>query len=132
MTGKLALSAALVLTLAACDDSTTSPRRAGQFRALDVHAQSFRVVADDPAQRRRAGDLLDSGEIWFVVGRPQRGSGYNSPWPWHLDPATVRFEQVTAEACQTDARGVSRELDYWLSYPLGVVCIDARIVERED
>lgn len=129
MTGKLALSAALVLALAACDDSTTSPRRAGQFRALDLHAASFRVVVDDPAERRRAEELLESGEETIVIGRPVRGPGYNAPWDWHLDPATVKFGEVTIEACQTTAQGVSRDLDYWLTYPFGVVCISARIAD---
>jgi hypothetical protein len=62
------------------------------------------------------------GEARWVLGAPRRGDGgFNAPWTWHIDPASVSFAEVTIEACQTTASAVEEDLEYWIGF--GQVCI---------
>ena len=71
---------------------------------------------------RQAEDLLRSGAVQWAIGTPRRGDGgFNAPWTWHIDPASVTFAEVTIEACQTAASAIGDDLDYWVNF--GQVCI---------
>lgn len=64
------------------------------------------------------------------MGTPRRGDGgFNAPWVWHLDPATISFAEVTIEACQTRASAVEEDLDYWIEF--GQVCVSGVVETRE-
>ena len=125
----LALGAVVACAIA-CSDSPTAPGGA-QFRVRDVHAALFRVRISDDRVAREARELQRSGAERWVTGVPARGDGgFNRPWSWHLDPATIEFAEVTAEACQTTAGAIGDDLDYWLRF--GRVCIGSRIEAEED
>ncbi len=125
---RLATSLVLLSALA-CSDSPTEPGIA-QFRVRDVHGSRFHIQVSDQAAAREARDLLRSGEERWVVGRLLRGDGgFNRPWGWHFQAATVRFAEVTAEACQTAAAAIDADLDYWLRY--GTVCVGGQIEAEE-
>ena len=92
------------------------------------------VRIGDPRVAGEADRLLLSGEERWVTGSLVAGTGgFNGPWSWHLDPATVRLAEVTIEACQTDIGSIDGNLDYWLRFSreVGAVCIGGRFVARE-
>jgi hypothetical protein len=72
---------------------------------------------------------LQSGATRSATGTLRRGDGgFNAPWPWHLDPATVTFAEFTIEACQTAAGAIADGIDYWISF--GQVCISGVVEAR--
>jgi hypothetical protein len=121
----------LALCLAACSDSGNAPAPGGRFTFREsISSDLLRLAITNAAARTQAEELLQSGEARWAVGTPRRGDGgFNAPWPWHLDPATVAFAEVTAEACQTRASAVEDELDYWIGF--GQVCIWGIVETRE-
>jgi len=89
-----------------------------------------RLHVASPDGLAQADSLLRSGAARWAVGTPRRGDGgFNAPWNWHLDPATVAFAEVTIEACQTRPPAVERDLDYWIMF--GQVCLWGTIESRE-
>ena len=117
---RLMLAAAL-LACTSCDDSTgpESPR----FVFRDPVTQDVvRLTITNAEGRAQAEDLLASGEARWALGTPKRGDGgFNAPWTWHIDPATVTFAEITIEACQTRMSAIDDDLDYWIDF--GQVCI---------
>ena len=53
-------------------------------------------------------------------------SDVNSPWSWHLDPATIGFPEITIEACQATPEYIEQTLDYWIGF--GQVCISGFVL----
>ena len=111
-----------------CSDSTDPDSARYKFRdplTNDVvHLEITNTEGRDEAAAR-----LRSGEAQWALGTPRRGNGgFNAPWTWHIDPASVTFAEVTIEACQTAAAAIDDDLDYWLNF--GQVCIWG-VVERE-
>jgi hypothetical protein len=125
----------LIAALAgACDDGPTAPSGQRQYRVRDVHAQVMTVRIADPTVAAQADQLLASGQQRWVTGRLRVGhGGFNQPWSWHLDPATIELAEVTIEACQTTIRGVEDDLDYWLEFDrtVGPVCVGGVFVSRQ-
>ena len=79
---------------------------------------------------QEAEALLQSGQERWAVGTPRRGNGgFNSPWTWHLDPASISFAEITIEACQSAASAVADDLDYWINF--GQVCLWGTVEARE-
>lgn len=119
------------LCFAACTESANGPATGGRFSFREpLTSDVLRVEITNPTGLAEAEELLQSGAAQWVVGTPRRGDGgFNAPWPWHLDPATVRFAEVTAEACQTVIAWVGPELDYWIEF--GQVCIWGVVEARE-
>lgn len=117
---RLILLAAL-LACAGCDDSTGPDGPVFVFR--DPLTQDVvRLEITNAEGRAEAEDLLASGAARWALGTPKRGDGgFNAPWTWHIDPATVTFAEVTIEACQTAASAIDDDLDYWIDF--GQVCI---------
>lgn len=77
----------------------------------------------------QAENLLQTGVGHWALGTPRRGDGgFNAPWSWHIDPATVTFAEVTIEACQSAASAIGDDLDYWIDF--GQVCIWGVVEER--
>lgn len=113
--------AAAVLACAGCDDSTGP--EGSQFVFRDPLTQDVvRLEITNAGGRAQAEDLLASGEGRWALGTLKRGDGgFNAPWTWHIDPATVTFAEVTIEACQTAMSAIDDDLDYWIDF--GQVCI---------
>ena len=117
---KLILSAA-VLACASCNDSAGPVGARFAFRD-PVTQDVVRLEITNAEGRNQAEELLASGEGQWALGTPRRGNGgFNSPWTWHIDPATVTFAEVTIEACQTAMSAIDDDLDYWIDF--GQVCI---------
>ncbi len=117
---RLVLSA-LILAGVACSDSS-GPEDA-RFVFRDPLTQDVVTLEVNNSEgRAQAEDLLRSGEARWALGTLKRGDGgFNGPWTWHIDPATVTFAEVTIEACQTAMSAIDDDLDYWIDF--GQVCI---------
>jgi hypothetical protein len=117
------------LMLGGCSDATDPDRATFVFR--DPGSNSVvRLEITNPAGLDQAGDLLASGTAQWALGTPRRGNGgFNAPYSWHLDPATITFAQLTIEACQTAASAVADDLDYWIGF--GQVCLWGVVERRE-
>jgi len=125
----LSIAALSALTFVSCSDSTDPDRASFVFR--DPGSNSVvRLEITNPAGLDQAEDLLRSGAAQWALGTPRRGNGgFNAPYSWHLDPASITFAEVTIEACQAAASAIANDLDYWIGF--GQVCIWG-VVERDD
>ena len=109
------------LACVSCDDSTGPENARFVFRD-PVTQDVVRLDITNAEGLAQAGGLLGSGEGRWALGTPKRGDGgFNAPWTWHIDPATVTFAEVTIEACQTAMSAIDDDLDYWIGF--GQVCI---------
>ena len=117
------------LMFGGCSDATDPDRARFVFR--DPGSNSVvRLEITNPAGLDQAGDLLASGAAQWVLGTPRRGNGgFNAPYSWHLDPASITFAEVTIEACQAAASAVADDLDYWIGF--GQVCLWGVVESRE-
>lgn len=122
------LLSALALLALAC--SSTGPDVSGRYAFQEEsHAEGVRLVIQNRDGRLEADSLFQSGEARWVSGILRRGDGgFNAPWDWHLDPATISFDQVTIEACQTWPSAVEPDLEYWIGF--GRVCFWGTIEAR--
>lgn len=114
-----ALGAAM--TFGSCSDTTDPDRASFVFR--DPGSNSVvRLEITNSTGLGQAESLLRSGAAQWALGTPRRGNGgFNAPYSWHLDPATITFAEVTIEACQAVASAVADDLDYWIGF--GQVCL---------
>lgn len=126
-----AFACALLLALAGCGGSSGEGSQEALFRlrpgtaSAAVHLEISNAAAVAEAQA-----LLQTGEVRWAAGVIRRGDGgFNAPWSWHLDPATVSFAEVTIEACQATPTYIEQTLDYWIAF--GQVCILGIIEARE-
>jgi hypothetical protein len=112
---------AAILACVSCDDSTGPGGARFVFR--DPLTQDVvRLEITNAEGLAQAADLLRSGEGRWALGTPKRGDGgFNAPWTWHIDPASVTFAEVTIETCQTAMSAIDDDLDYWIDF--GQVCI---------
>ena len=117
------------LTVGGCSDATDPDRASFVFR--DPGSNSVvRLEITNPAGLDQAEDLLRSGAAQWALGTPRRGNGgFNAPYSWHIDPATITFAEVTIEACQAAASAIADDLDYWIGF--GQVCIWGVVESRE-
>ena len=128
LTGSIAILGA-ALMFGGCSDATDPDRAMFLFR--DPGSNSVvRLEITNPTGLDQAGDLLASGQAQWVLGTPRRGDGgFNAPYSWHLDPASITFAEVTIEACQAAASAVADDLDYWIGF--GQVCLWGVVESRE-
>ena len=125
-----AFVAAIALSGLSCSDST-DPGTSARFTFRDPLTQDIvRLEISDPQGVDQAEELLGSGVAMWAIGTPRRDNGgFNAPWTWHIDPATVSFAEVTIEACQVAASMIADDLDYWINF--GQACIWGTVEERE-
>ena len=121
----------VALTGLSCSDST-DPVASASFSFRDPLTQDVvRLEISSPQALDQAEDLLRTGVAMWAIGTPRRGDGgFNAPWTWHIDPASVTFAEVTIEACQTAASAIGDDLDYWINF--GQVCIWGVVEARID
>lgn len=112
----------IALAGSGCSD-TTDPGTRERFAFRDPATNVVvRLEITNAQGLTQARDLLRSGEAMWALGTPRRGDGgFNGPFTWHIDPASITFAEVTIEACQTAASAIGDDLDYWISF--GQVCI---------
>ena len=121
----------VALASLSCND-TTDPAARAEFAFRDPLTQDVvRLEISAPQGLDQAEDLLRTGVAMWAIGTPRRGDGgFNAPWTWHIDPASVTFAEVTIEACQTAAAAIDDDLDYWINF--GQVCIWGVVEARID
>jgi hypothetical protein len=117
---RLSLAFALLACLN-CSDSTGPETARFVFRD-PLTQEVVRLEITNAEGRAQAESLLGSSAARWALGTPKRGDGgFNGPWTWHIDPASVTFAEVTIEACQTAMSAIDDDLDYWIDF--GQVCI---------
>src|SRR5688572_31227992 len=96
---KRLILATLILAGVGCSDSSGPDDARFVFR--DPLTQDVVTLEVNNSEgRAQAEDLLNSGEARWALGTLRRGDGgFNAPWTWHIDPATVTFrsEEHTSE-----------------------------------
>lgn len=120
----------LLLALAGCGGSSEGPQEALFRLRPGTTAAAVHLEISNAAVVAEAEALMRTGEERWAAGVIRRGDGgFNAPWHWHLDPATVSFAEVTIEACQATPTYIEQTLDYWIGF--GRVCIWGLIEARE-
>lgn len=85
--------------MAACSSPTAPNDRPVDF-IVDAAGERFVLRLSDPGEIRLADDRRLGRNQRFPSGTLRRGDGgFNSPWTWHLDPATTRMVEVAVEVC---------------------------------
>ncbi|MET0908028.1 MAG: hypothetical protein ABWZ99_01055 [Ilumatobacteraceae bacterium] len=100
-------AAAVLIALAvvsACGSDSSESGSGTPDRAIatfQVEAETFKVELITADLIANAQALLDGQEAPSIpVGKVVRDDpGPNSPWSWHIDPATVEFADMTTEVC---------------------------------
>jgi len=97
-----------------------------------LEGERFRVLMRDSALIAEAERLIATAGQRILIGELRRGNGgFNAPWSWHLDPATLEFADMTVEVCDGCASGVEGDLETWLN-EVGSFCPwSARFLARE-
>ena len=126
-----------LLLLAACGrEGTSSPPREAVFqvRVCDGSLQApqgevFRILLQDQPLIQEATALLATGGTHMVSGFVRAGDGgFNAPWSWHMDPASIAFPDVAAEICGSCPSFVENHLSSWLSVQF---CPIGEVIARE-
>lgn len=114
--GTAYLTVAILLGGLGCDSSSDDALPAEATYAIEVAGvETFNIHLDDAAAIQEAERLLDTGASRNVAGRLMRGDGgFNAPYGWHLDPATVEFADITIELCDGLPSFIDEDLDYWV------------------
>lgn len=94
--------------------------------------QQFRVLIRDADVIAEAEALIGAEQQRIVNGELRRGDGgFNAPYDWHLDPATVAFADATIEVCDGCPERIEDDLDYWIETVERFCPWTTRVVERE-
>ena len=118
---------AVAAAAAGCSSSPTSPSPNEAEFVLDVEGERFAIRTADPETIRLAEENRQGGNRRFPIGVLKPGNGgFNAPWTWHLDPASVRLVEAAIEVCDGRPSYVEAHQAEFPSYcPWG-----ARVVAR--
>ncbi len=119
----------IVLAIVACDSAAPTEPVGEIFRVLacrgnlDVPAgEVFRIRILDRARAAEAETLIGAGHVKIVTGRVARGDGgFNAPWSWHLEPASIAFVDAATEFCDGCPSYLDANLDHWIA-DVGTYC----------
>ena len=129
--GRLIAAAALAALLAGCDNTGSEPGDAAVF-TVEVAGDRFKIKAEGAAAIAALDVRMQAGTEGVIHGRLVRGSGgFNSPWGWHLDPASITTPDVAMELCDGEPSFVQEELDYYLDSVKFYCPWGARVVGRD-
>jgi len=99
---------------------------------VEVSGEEFRIRVSDETARAGIDQRLRSRERGVVIGSLVRGDGgFNRPWSWHLDPATVQAVDTAIELCDGRPGMVEADLDYWIGTVRTFCPWGARVTRRE-
>ena len=74
------------------------------------------VRASDNQTIQQLKDNYDGNNNMHITGKLVRGDGgFNQPWSWHLDPASVSMAEISIEVCDGRPSYVEESLDEWLA-----------------
>jgi hypothetical protein len=124
---RLAAAAVAVSVILAGCSGPTGPSPAAVDFIVDVDGERFVVRTSDQETIRLADENRQGRNQRFPIGRLKPGDGgFNAPWTWHLDPATVDFVEAAIEVCDGRPSYVeTHQADYPSYCPWG-----ARVVGR--
>lgn len=109
--------AALIFPLAAltaCEEGL-EPVGSRTF-VIEVSGERFTVRVTDPVEITKFESRKANGQVGVISGKLVEGDGgFNSPWSWHLDPASVHAPDLTVEVCDGRPSMVEADLQYWIT-----------------
>ena len=115
------IAAVLLIAATACDDDGTGPEDTAEF-VIEVEGEEFRIRVTDEATIEDLEERRASGNEGVILGALVEGDGgYNAPWSWHLDPATIQVADAAIEVCDGRPSMVENDLDYWID-TVGTFC----------
>jgi hypothetical protein len=116
--------------MVACNDDLLVPEGTAVFE-LEVSGELFQAAVSDTAEIRRMEARMQTGARGVVSGQLVTGAGgFNEPWGWHLDPATVHVADAAIELCDGRPSMVQADLDYWIGTVRQYCPWGARVVAR--
>jgi hypothetical protein len=129
MVARTLLAAVLGVLVAGCD-SSAAPEVESYL--VEVSGETFRVRVSDPAVIAALDARLDAGTEGVISGRLVAGhGGWNRPWSWRLDPATVHAPQMAIELCDGRPSMVEADTSYWLRTVKQYCPWGATVIRRE-
>jgi hypothetical protein len=115
--------------LVGCDD-TNEPGAEALF-TVEVVGQRFNVRAQGETAIAALNARFQSAQEGVIHGRLMRGNGgFNSPWGWHLDPASITTPDLAVELCDGTPSYVEEELDYYMASVKFYCPWGAKVVSR--
>ena len=82
---------------------------------VEVAGERFNIRATDPETIRLLVENYEGKNSMHITGELARGDGgFNSPWPWHLEPDSVRMAEVSIELCDGRPSLIEEDLVYWI------------------
>ena len=107
-------TAALLVAACGSDVESMRPLPAQEF-VIEVQGERFRLRTSNVATAGALDARRRSGRVGVVSGRLVRGDGgFNGPWSWHLDPASIEVPDAAIELCDGLPSMVQSDLDYWV------------------
>ena len=124
------LASCLAWGVLGCAEDATGPTGSAAFRVV-VSGEAFVVRVEGAEEVAAMEARLASGVEGVISGDLIEGDGgYNGPWSWHLDPASVHVPDLAIELCDGRPSMVEEDLEYWLE-SVGQFCPwGAKVVER--
>ena len=121
-----------LIAFAGCADDGVSPGDEAIF-VLEVSGEEFRARVTDPEAVAALEARMQGGVEGVVSGRLAAGDGgFNQPWSWHWEPATVHVADLAIEVCDGRPSMVEEDLTYWLQTVEQYCPWGARVVRRID
>ncbi|MBL8983235.1 MAG: hypothetical protein JNL26_13675 [Gemmatimonadetes bacterium] len=115
----------------ACSTPTEPASNTASF-IIEVSGESFRVEVTTAQQAQALRARLASGTRGVISGDLVQGSGgFNTPWRWHMNPATVHVADMAIELCDGRPSMVEADLTYWLGSVRRFCPWGAKVVSEE-
>ena len=122
----------LAVALAMACSAPTEPASTTASFIIEVSGESFRVEVATAQQAQALRARLASGTRGVISGDLVQGSGgFNTPWRWHMNPATVHVADVAIELCDGRPSMVEADLTYWLGSVRRFCPWGAKVVSEE-
>lgn len=118
---------AVGLAMIGCSSPTDPDPSVAEF-VVEVAGERFVVSTSDADTIQFAEDNRLGRNQRFPMGTLRAGNGgFNAPWTWHLDPASLRFVEVAAEVCDGRPSYVETHQSEYATYcPWGAKVISRR------
>lgn len=130
MTVRICLAIGALFAIAC--STPTEPSTTRPSFIVEVSGESFRVQVSTPQQAQEFRARLQSGTRGVISGELLQGSGgFNTPWRWHLDPATAHVADVAIELCDGRPSMVEADLTYWIGSVRRFCPWGAKVVREE-
>lgn len=102
--------------LAGCESSPSAQEDDRDAFLVEVVGEQFYVRATNPEAVAALRARQQSGEVSVVLGEVKQGDGgFNAPWSWHLDPATVEVADAAMELCDGRPSMVQQNVGKWIA-----------------